>query len=149
MEIDEVFLTLLTPEGEFLQARRQKQSYTLGEEIHFFPVGTIKTSFTFKRLKAIFSYKPVWVFMAALVIFLGSFIPVYQNNKAYAYMSIDVNPSIELGVNKKMKVVEITGFNTEGKKVISHLKNWKKKDVSVLAQTILAEMKKEGFLNTK
>jgi hypothetical protein len=36
MEIDESCLTLLTPEGEFLHARRQNQPYAIGEEIHFF-----------------------------------------------------------------------------------------------------------------
>ena len=38
MEIDDAFLTLLTPEGEFLHARRQNQPYLIGEEIHFFPI---------------------------------------------------------------------------------------------------------------
>jgi hypothetical protein len=36
MEIDDEFLTLMTPEGEFLHARRQNQPYAIGEEIHFF-----------------------------------------------------------------------------------------------------------------
>lgn len=64
-------------------------------------------------------------------------------------MSIDVNPSIELSINKKMQVVEITGYNKEGKEIISQLNKWEKEDVSKVAQTILAEMEKEGYLNTK
>jgi hypothetical protein len=149
MEMDESFLTLLTPEGEFLHARRQNQSYAIGEEIHFFPIEKVKTTNSLIRLKKIFLPKPVMGIMAALVIFLGSLIPMYQNNKAYAYMSIDVNPSIELGVNKKMQVVEITGFNQEGKQIISHLTDWEKKDVSELAKFILVEIEKEGYFDTK
>lgn len=149
MEIDESFLTLLTPEGEFLHATRQNQPYAIGEEIHFFPIEMVKTSNQLNPLKNFFRMKPVLGLMAAVVIFLGTLIPMHQNNKAYAYMSIDVNPSIELGVNKKMQVVEMTGFNQEGKKIISRMNDWEKEDVSELAKTILAEIKKDGFLKTE
>jgi len=149
MEMDDEFLTLLTPEGEFLHTKRLNQLYAVGEEIHFFPMERVNTSSSFNPLKNIFKFKPVWAFIAVFVLLLGSFFPMYQNNKAYAYMSIDVNPSIELAVNKKMQVVEITGFNKDGKKIVSHIKNWKKKNVSELAKTIIAEMNKEGYLSTK
>ena len=149
MEMDDSSLTLLTPEGEFLHAKRQDRLFVLGEEIHFFPIENFKTS-RLSTLKNILKVKPVWVvsIVAALMIFFGSFIPIYQDNKAYAYMSIDVNPSIELGINKKMQVVELTGFNKEGNKVISSIEDWKKKDVSKLTKAIIINMKKDGFLNS-
>ncbi|MEH7084871.1 anti-sigma factor domain-containing protein [Neobacillus drentensis] len=148
MEIEEEFLTLMTPEGEFLHTKRQNQPYAIGEEIHFFPMERVKSSNPFSSINCIFKFKPVWALVAVFVIMLGSFFPMYQSNKAYAYMSIDVNPSIELGVNKKMQVIRITGFNKDGKKIVSHLTSWKKKNVSDLVQTILAEMNKEGYLST-
>lgn len=143
MQIDDSYLTLLTPDGEFLRAKKQDQKYSIGEEIHFTP-GDLKPAKSF-FIKAA-ALKPVWVTAAALMVFLGSYIPVYQSNKAYAYMSIDLNPSIELGVNKKMQVVKLTGYNQEGKKVISQLNDWKKKDVSEITKAILVEIKHEGFL---
>ncbi|MGG3563443.1 anti-sigma factor domain-containing protein [Neobacillus rhizosphaerae] len=147
MEIHEGFLTLLTPEGEFLQSRKQNQPYSIGEEIYFFPFETVNRVKTKRSIRNIIRLKTVWIAMAALMIFIGTFIPMYQDNKAYAYMSIDANPSVELGVNKKMQVVKLTGFNKEGKEIISHLKNWKKEDVSELTKDILSEMKKGGYLN--
>lgn len=36
LEINDLYLTLLTPEGEFLRARKLQQDYQVGEEIHFF-----------------------------------------------------------------------------------------------------------------
>lgn len=148
MDIDDAFMTLLTPEGEFLRTRKQNQPYAIGEEIHFFSIENHKPFTSIFPIKNSIKFKPVWAvsLMAVFLILLGSFIPMYQNNKAYAYMSIDGNPSIELGVNKKMQVIEITGFNKEGKNVISYIHNWKNKDVSRLTQSILAEMKKEGYL---
>ncbi|WP_052352809.1 anti-sigma factor domain-containing protein [Neobacillus dielmonensis] len=147
MQIDDAFLTLLTPEGEFLRARKQNQPYEIGEEIAFFPSET-KTTKLSLLTRTKFT-RPILITAAALFIFIGSALPVYQNNKAYAYMSIDVNPSIELGVNKKMQVVEITGYNKEGKKVVSHLEHWKKKDVSAVTKQIIEEIKAEGYLDNK
>ena len=148
MEMNDAFLTLLTPEGEFLRARRQNEQCMIGEEIHFFPIESHNTSNSIS-LKRRFKVKPAWAIsvIAALLIFLGSFIPMYQDNKAYAYMSIDANPSVELGVNKKMQVVELTGYNKEGKKVVSSINDWKKKDISKITQAILSEIKKEGLIN--
>jgi len=146
MEIDDAFLTLLTPEGEFLRTKKQDQLYTVGEEIHFFPIAAIQTRESLFLLRKMFKARSVWAVIAALFILLGSFLPLHQNNKAYAYMSIDANSSIELGVNKKMQVVKLAGFNKEGKQVISKLSNWKKKDVSEITQSILEEMKQAGQL---
>ncbi|WHY87864.1 anti-sigma factor domain-containing protein [Neobacillus novalis] len=145
MGIDDAFLTLLTPEGEFLRANKRDQPYAIGEEIHFFPIES-KPDYQSNRFLTIFKRKTVWAVMAALIIFIGSYIPMYQNNKAYAYMSIDVNPSIELGVNKKMQVVELNGYNQSGKKIISQLSSWKNMDVSELTALIFTEMKKAGLI---
>lgn len=147
MEIDDVFLTLLTPEGEFLRARRQNQAYEIGEEICFFPAESTRTASFWNPFKQYFITKPVWIVSMVLIIILGSLFPMFRNDKAYAYMSIDVNPSIELGVNEKMEVIELTGFNEEGKKVISQLSNWKKQDVVELTKTILLKMKHDGLLD--
>ncbi|MBI0580482.1 anti-sigma factor domain-containing protein [Neobacillus cucumis] len=151
MEIDDAFLLLLTPEGEFLRARKRNQPYEIGEEIHFFPIENtdLRASQSRRSVKNLFKMKPVWAGLMVLLLILASFIPAYQDNKAYAYMSIDVNPSIELGVNKKMKVVELTGFNESGKEIIANIPNWQKKDVSDLTQDLLSEMKKEGYLNDR
>jgi hypothetical protein len=145
MEIDDAHLTVLTPDGKFLHAHKRNQAYSIGEEILFFPIEIPKRNSHFSFIH-LFKIKPLPVAFVALLFLLGSLIPIYQTNKAYAYMSIDVNPSIELGVNKKMQVVKLTPFNQDGKKIISQLSNWKKEEVSQLAQDILKEMNKQGYL---
>ncbi|MDQ1146942.1 hypothetical protein QE429_003769 [Bacillus sp. SORGH_AS 510] len=146
MEIEDGFLTLLTPEGEFLRARKQSQPYSIGEEIYFFPIESVNRSMIKRPFRVIFRLKTVWIVMAVLMVFIGTFIPMYQDDKAYAYMSIDANPSVEIGVNKKMQVVKLNGFNKAGKDIISRLKHWKNEDVSELTKVIFAEMKKGGYL---
>lgn len=149
MDMDDAFLTLLTPDGEFLRARRQEHSYAIGEEIQFSPVAIHNPVIWKLSKKDILKHKPIWAVSvaAAFLIFLGSLLPMYQDNKAYAYMSIDGSSSIELGINKKIEVVELTGYNKEGKNVISHISNWKNKDAFQIAKTILVEMQKEGQFN--
>jgi hypothetical protein len=145
MEINDTFLTLLTPDGQFLQARKQDHSNAIGEEILFKPISKRKSAFVNRFI----GVKQLSIAAAALFLFFGSLFPIYQNNKAYAYMSIDVNPSLELGINKQMQVIKLTAFNTDGEKIISHIGDWKKKYVTEIAQMVLKEMKKEGYLNKK
>lgn len=146
MEVNDHYLTLLTPDGEFMRARKLDGVYSIGEEIDFFPVAesTIrKRSYAFKNL---FTLKTAWMAFAVLLIFAGSIIPVYQSNQAYAYMTIGTEAKIEMGLNKNMEVVELAGFNKETKQMISQLEDWKKKDVSELTTIILAELEDEGFI---
>lgn len=146
MEVDERFLTLLTPEGEFLKARKQKQDYLLGEEIDFFPISGIE-----KKKSLFFNFLPGKVLTAAAAAFFiatASFIPFYNDNEVYAYMSIDVNPSIELALNHDLEVVDLEAYNIEGKQILSEIKDWKHKQVSVVTTSIFDEIKEQGFLQT-
>ncbi|MDP4085743.1 MAG: anti-sigma factor domain-containing protein [Bacillota bacterium] len=145
MEIDDEHLTLLTPDGEFLRSMKQNKSYSIGEEILFTPFEKPNRNYLI-LFKQFIIQKPLPVILTALLLFIGSFLPMYQNNKAYAYMSIDVNPSIELGVNNKMEVVKLTAFNHDGESIISNITHWKSQEVSQLTQSLIGEMKKEGFL---
>jgi hypothetical protein len=146
MEVNDPYVTLLTSDGEFLRARKMERVYSIGEEIDFFPVTDYLQSKQTKSLKNFFTLKTVWMMMAVLIISAGSIFPVYQNNKAYAYMSINAGTSIEMGLNKDMQVVELKGFNKEAENIISQLKDWEKMDVSELTPIILTELKENGHI---
>lgn len=146
MEINERFLTLLTPEGEFLRARKQNRAYAIGQEIAFFPIELKKGKLS--RPLSIFSLSRGKGLMAAafaMMLAIVSFLPFLQNDEVYAYMSIDVNPSIELGVNQEYQVVELIPYNEEGKLIIQNIKNWKKNSIHEVADKILLQIKKQGY----
>ncbi len=146
MEINERFLTLLTPEGEFLRARNQDGAYALGQEIEFFPIelknGKKSSPLTIFNL---FKGKGLMAAAFALMLAIVSFLPFLQNDEVYAYMSIDVNPSIELGVNQKYQVVELVPYNEEGEFIIQNIKDWKKNSIHEVADKILLQIKKQGY----
>lgn len=145
MEVDSQYVTLLTREGEFLKAKNQQKQYEIGEEIDFFPIEEfpIHEGHSFFRLNkwriAVASS------LAILLVFL-SFIPYYMDNRVYAYMTIDVNPSIELGVNHDLEVISVEALNQEGKEIVTHLDDWKKKNVEHVTKTIIQECKQDGYL---
>ncbi|PAE25265.1 MULTISPECIES: anti-sigma factor domain-containing protein [Bacillaceae] len=146
MEINERFLTLLTPEGEFLRARKQDQAYAIGQEIVFFPIelknGKLSRPLSIFRLSR---GKGIMAAAFAMILAIVSFLPFLQNDEVYAYMSIDVNPSIELGVNQEYQVVELIPYNEEGKLIIQNIKNWKKNSIHEVADKILLQIKKQGY----
>lgn len=150
MEINEQVLTLLTPEGEFLQAHKQQCSYEIGQEISFIPImheesakGRLLSFLNNFRGRAIAALASAFMVLAAsFFLFLG-------NQQVYAYMSIDINPSIELGVNDKLQVIEITPYNEEGKKVISELDDWKKENIDIVLSKIFKNAKEEGYISSE
>ena len=83
--------------------------------------------------------------LALMLVFIST-LPFYQNNQVYAYMSIDINPSIELGVNKNYQVIELIPYNEDGKKIVNKLHDWKKKDVHDVASEIMDEIKSQGYM---
>jgi hypothetical protein len=147
MEINERFLTLLTPEGEFLRARKQDRAYVIGQEIDFFPIEQ-KSEKKSSSLSIFNVFRGKAIFAAAFALMLAviSFLPFYQSNEVYAYMSIDVNPSIELGVNEKYQVIELVPYNEDGEGIVQKIQDWKKEDIQSVTDKILYQLKEQGYL---
>ena len=145
LEINERFLTLLTPDGQFLRAQNQDYAYQIGEEIQFQPFveKSRKSLPLFSRLT---SFKGKALAAAALTILVGgaTLVPVYKSNQVYAYMSIDDGSSIELAVNKELQVIEITPYNKQGEKITNQITDWKKQNLATVSGQILKEMEKQG-----
>ncbi len=145
LEIKERYVTLLTPDGEFVRTRRLQQDYQIGEELYFYPMESEreKVGHFLANLKGV---KGKLIFSALVVLLAVVFIPIYQSNQVYAYMSIDVNPSIELGLNDQLLVVSLNAFNQEGEEVLENVSGWKKETAAVVAKKILTEIEEMGYL---
>ncbi|CAM3681101.1 hypothetical protein [Mesobacillus zeae] len=148
LEVNDLYVTLLTPEGEFMRTRKLRQDYPLGGEIQFFPMELGKNS---KREKAMSFLKMLsngkaGALIAAVILLLAFSVPLYQSGHVYAYMSIDVNPSVEMGLNEKLEVINIKAYNKDGEAILSGLKGWKKQDASTVANLVLTEIKEQGYM---
>lgn len=143
MDMNERFLTLLTPEGEFVQINKKEQFYELGQEISI-PIQE-KQSSPFITFLQSFKGKSLVAATMACMLALVTFIP-FTDNDVYAYMSIDVNPSIELGVNEDLQVIEMIPYNEEGKQIVDELKGWKNEDITIVTEKVLTSIKENGYL---
>jgi hypothetical protein len=137
LELDEEFVTLLTPEGEFIQVKKEKE-YEIGEEIE---ARVMKRPIVCRR-----SFRYVITSFVAAVALLIATLFHFPSNEVYAYMSIDINPSIEVGVNEQLKVLKLKAYNKEGKKIVSQLSHWRKKAFADITNEIIELSMKKGYL---
>ncbi|QFT88496.1 Anti-sigma-I factor RsgI [Bacillus sp. THAF10] len=144
LEVHDEDVTILTPEGEFLKSRKQKGHVDIGEEITFFPLHQTEKS-RMKKVHSILISRWTMIVAAAIIILALSFYPRYVSNQVYAYISVDVNPSIELGVNKKMEVISMEAYNDEGRKIIEQLVEWKKQDISKVTTDLFDVIRQQGY----
>jgi Anti-sigma factor N-terminus len=145
LEIKRDILVMMTPEGEFLTGKKQPyQQYAIGEEIPFFPLRT-------ESAKPKPFYKWNWKvstsLLTALVVIIALFSStMLQNNRAYAYVSVDINPSMELTLNNQQQVIKIKPYNDDAVVLLKKLKNWENDDVSEVTERIFLLSERLGYL---
>lgn len=84
--------------------------------------------------------------IAAIMLFAFMIIPDVLNNKAYAYMTIDINPSFELTLNKNCEVVDLVPLNKDGKDLVGRIENWKNSDFKEVVSEIVEDSDKLGYV---
>ncbi|MGM0836685.1 MAG: anti-sigma factor domain-containing protein [Bacillota bacterium] len=146
LEVHDDYVTMLTPDGEFLKSRKQKGQVDIGEEIIFFPLH--RGAAQKRKLASFIKMKWAIVTMLTAAVLFFSFYPKYVNNQVYAYVSLDVNPSFELGLNKNMQVVSIDAFNEEAKLLLPRLGDWKNEDLSKVSSDIMMLFRQDGYLKS-
>ncbi|MHA6488099.1 anti-sigma factor domain-containing protein [Bacillus cabrialesii] len=146
VEKNRKFVTLLTPDGQFLKAKHDRRSYEIGEEIMLTSetrMGRRASFFDFFKLRP---FKMGIFAMTAIMLFIFIVLPVFSNNKAYAYMTIDINPSFEMALNSDYEVIELTPLNDEGKKVVNDIDNWEKTDFKKVIDNIITDCSEHGYV---
>jgi hypothetical protein len=145
MEIKSDILVMMTSEGEFLTGRKQpNQKYDIGEEIPFFPMRNEPASA--KRFVK-WNWKVSTALLTSIIVILTLFSSAFlQSNQAYAYVSVDINPSMELTLNEKQQVIKITPYNQDAKLLLEELDGWGNMDVSEVTEEIFFLCEEMGFL---
>jgi hypothetical protein len=143
LEIKNRYLVILTPEGEFIKGTKMHDEYNVGQEITFDPF-IRKIKFPQVNLPAKISSAAV----AMVLIICIALLNLFSQNKAYAYVSIDINPSVELVLNKNLKVIKASALNDDGEKVLSKIDVNGSQDFEDVAKKVLMNSKSLGFLDT-
>lgn len=86
---------------------------------------------------------------AALLLVVGAGFGwnAYQVNYAVAStVSLDVNPSIEITVNQKERVLDVTALNEDGKKIVADM-DFKGSDIDVTVNALIGSMVRNGYIS--
>ncbi|WP_173917072.1 anti-sigma factor domain-containing protein [Halobacillus sp. Marseille-Q1614] len=143
LEQTKKFTIVMADDGSFLKAKRLKNA-DIGMEVHFQayePGSSIGKFMLIHRMKI----------AAVTIALLLTLFPVYlwhEGNKTYALVNVDINPSVELKVNEKMKVLAINPLNEDAKEMIASLEDWKMSPASEVALQMINFSREEGFLNS-
>ncbi len=70
----------------------------------------------------------------------------YRNGKVDSVIGIDVNPSVELSVNKKNKVLSAEALNDDAEKIMEDM-DLKGVDLKVAVNAVIGSMVTNGYLN--
>ncbi|MCL6459122.1 MAG: anti-sigma factor domain-containing protein [Gorillibacterium sp.] len=113
-------LVIMTPNGEYREIAKGKRTSQIGEQI------TFKNSEALDRDKLTLISIGTSLVVAILisVIIFGGFNKMpnwFADHKVVAFVTLDINPSIEFGIDKLEKVRQIEGLNDEGTELIQGL----------------------------
>ncbi|MFC4076277.1 anti-sigma-I factor RsgI family protein [Salinithrix halophila] len=145
MEVGHKHWVVMTPEGEFLKVPKQEREVDMGEEIHF---ALEKKPF----LLSFWTRPTSWMTggLAAAVLLLALLNPFWDPAKAHAesYIYIDLNPSLELGLNQDREVVRLRALNPEAKRLVSGM-DWEGAKAADVVVDVLNLAKKAHYLDHK
>lgn len=146
MSIHENHAVVMTREGQFLRAPLQG-SPQLGQELLFEEeeAGTPparRSRFSRTMLtKYIGSAAAVMLLLTAFLVYSAS-----QANEVVAYVTMDINPSIEIGIDDKEKVQELRAVNDAGSRLIEGI-SYKGHELESVATVILEKASSAHYLD--
>ena len=101
-----------------------------------------------KRKRKAGMIKMLAALAAVLVVFVGARSVLRGANETFAVVGIDVNPSIELSVNKAERVTGAKALNAEAEEIIGGMK-LEGSDVNTAVSAIIGAMLTNGYITDK
>lgn len=136
------YTILLTKDGSFEKGIVIQETADVGEEVFFKPY---KESFLFMKKDRNLSFK----ILSVACIFMLCFITFYfsSSEHTYAYVTVDINPSIELEIDEDYIVQSIRPVNKDAALVTDELNHVKNKTLEVVIQMIIHKSEEMSLVN--
>ncbi|PGL42469.1 hypothetical protein CN941_01605 [Bacillus cereus] len=140
MDIKKHNVVVLTPNGEFITFKRKVHSDMIGEEISFNEQEQRAPRFSIPSF-----LKPasllVTCFLCVLLFFYNQ-----PEEKVFAYVSVDINPSLEVSVTKDLRVIDLRACNDDGRRILKEMKRWENKHLQDVIRTIIKQSQEDKYL---
>ncbi|WP_274649292.1 anti-sigma factor domain-containing protein [Paenibacillus humicola] len=139
MEIGKRHLVVLTPDGQFRKVPASKTA-VVGEEIRYAEPAA------YRRPRTLHS-----ALIGAAAVILLLCVPVFVKQYAsgspvVAYLTMDINPSVELGVGEDDRVMELRAVNGDGAVITKGLP-YKGQPVETVASAIMGRVKDSSYFH--
>lgn len=147
LDINKKYMILAVSGADIVKGRKIDGAQ-IGDEVYFEPY---QENNSFVRVwgsmlgNLLQGHKPVYLMINLIVI--GSFvIPSYQP-QASTYVSIDTLSSIEIELDGEMKILDVNGYNKQGKKLADDLESFEGKDIEELMEATISHRKERGSVS--
>ncbi|PFZ26484.1 anti-sigma-I factor RsgI family protein [Bacillus wiedmannii] len=140
MDIKKHNVVVLTPNGEFITCKRKAHPYMIGEEISFNKQEQRAPRFSMPPF-----LKPTTVIVAGFLCVLLFFYN-QPEEKVFAYVSVDINPSLEASVTEDLRVIDLRACNDDGRRILKEMKGWKNKHLQDVIRTIVKQSQEDKYL---
>nr|WP_142328790.1 anti-sigma factor domain-containing protein [Bacillus wiedmannii] len=140
MDIKKHSVVVLTPNGEFITCNRKGDSCMIGEEISFEEQEQKASRFSIP-----YFLKPASLLVACFLCVLLFFYN-QPEEKVFAYVSVDINPSLEVSVTKDLRVIDLQACNGDGRRILKELKQWENKQLQDVIRTIIKQSQEDKYL---
>lgn len=133
-EIDRKQMIVITDKGDFIKVRRQ-MSVGIGDEIELKQQNKYLTYGRLARIAA--------CFIACILLSTG----VYAYYTPYSYVSVDINPSIALSLNRFERVIAVDPLNEDAADLIKDTGNLKNQDIYDALSDIIKSASEKGYID--
>ncbi|WP_085992827.1 anti-sigma factor domain-containing protein [Oceanobacillus senegalensis] len=139
------YTIFLTKDGEFVKGY-VTDDRQIGEEVVFEPLKEKKKTphFPMKGKHIV----PRMITLACICILL--MLPFYfipGTKEAYAYVTVDINPSVEIEIDKNCLVRDIQPLNDDAKVIIEQLRDYQGEKVEIVIQQVLEQSEEFELIN--
>ncbi|WP_368907337.1 anti-sigma factor domain-containing protein, partial [Bacillus wiedmannii] len=140
MDIKKHNVVVLTPNGEFITFKRKAHPYMIGEEISFNKQEQRAPRFSIPPF-----LKPTTVIVAGFLCVLLFFYN-QPEEKVFAYVSVDINPSIEASVTEDLRVIDLWACNDDGRRILQEMNRWENKHLQDVIRIIIKQSQEDKYL---
>ncbi|HYE81366.1 MAG TPA: anti-sigma factor domain-containing protein [Clostridia bacterium] len=133
-EIDKKQMIVITDKGDFIKVKRQ-MSAAIGDEIELKPQ---KINPAYRRVASLAA-----CFLACIFLSTG----VYAYYTPYSYVSVDINPSITLSLNRFERVIAVEPLTEDAAGLIEASENIKNKEIDEALSEIIKSASEEGYIS--
>lgn len=140
MEMTAKSLVVMTPSGQFKRVSRLNRPCQIGEEIDISVPSAMRLILSSRTAHTALSAAAAILLL--VVVSLGIF---GGGNSVVAYLSMDINPSVELGIDMEEKVVQARGLNEDGQQLLKSVE-YKGKMLDVVTESLMEAVERQQFL---